>query len=287
VVAAYVGMVRRYSPVVDEDRTRREVLDKQAATGTAPPRRVVRGLHVSTLDAAPFATWDVRVAGTTPDRTVLYLHGGGYTSDIDPWHWRYVAKLARGLGVRVVLPSYPLAPTHTWRDALPSLADLFDRLAVESPAGVGIMGDSAGGGLALSVAQRIAGGPGPQPIRLVLISPWVELSGETPGTELAAAADPWLSLTKLRLYGRWWAGGEDVRRPEGSPLYGNLAGLPPALVYCGTRDILCPQVRELDERARIAGAEWTYVEGPGLIHVYPLLPIPEAKQAWRELVAFW
>ena len=117
-----------------------------------------------------------------------------------------------------MLPDYPLTPTHTWRDTLPPLVDLFEQLAVESPQGVVLMGDSAGGGLAVGVAQLVARRPGPQPTHLVAFAPWVDLTGETPGTEEAAADDPWLTLSKLRLYGTWWGAG-DPPAAQASPLH--------------------------------------------------------------------
>jgi monoterpene epsilon-lactone hydrolase len=167
-----IGRVRRSSDVVDPEQTRREILDGRRPDASVPPARAVRG----------FPVWSLAVAGTTPGRTVLYLHGGGYVGGVDRFHWLYVTRLARRLGVRVVLPAYPLAPEHTWRDALPPLVDLVEQVAIASPQGVVLMGDSAGGGLALALAQQVARRPGPQPTSLVLVSPWLDLTGGTPGT---------------------------------------------------------------------------------------------------------
>jgi acetyl esterase/lipase len=119
----------------------------------------------------------------------------------------------------------------------------------------------------------------------VTFAPWVELAGTTPGTAQAAKADPWLSLSRLALYGSWWSAGDPLA-PEASPLGGELSGLPPLLVLCGTRDLLLPQSRALVDGARRAGTPATYVEEPGLLHVYPLLPIPEAEPAFEQVVAF-
>src|SRR4051794_6108470 len=223
--------------------------------------------------------------GAAPQRTVLYLHGGGFVSGLDRFHWRYAARLALNLGVRVVLPDYPLTPTYTWRDSLPALTGLFERLAVESPHGVVLMGDSAGGGLAVALAQQVGMRSGPQPTHLVTFAPWVDLTGDTPGTEEAARQDPWLTLSKLKLYGSWWGAG-DPRAPEGSPLFGDMSRLPRTLVLCGTRDLLAPQSRALVSRAHEAGVPVSYVEEPGLLHVYPLLPIPEARRAFTQVADF-
>ncbi len=285
-LARVIPVVRRSSEVVDPEATRREVLGSRARTSPEPPARSVRGCEVARLDGYDFPVFDLRPAGGPATRTVLYLHGGGYVADVDRFHWRYVATLARTLGVRVVLPAYPLAPEHTWRDVHPPLLDLAEQVAIASPQGMMLMGDSAGGGLALALAQQLADRPGPQPTGLVLLSPWVDLTSSTPGTREASARDPWLRFTKLSLYASWWTGADDAARPEVSPLFGDLSRLPRTLVLCGTRDTLWPQVAELVRRAADAGAQVTYVEEPGLLHVYPLLPVPEGKRALGEVVAW-
>jgi monoterpene epsilon-lactone hydrolase len=296
VLTHVIPRIRDSSEVVDAEEVRRAVLARQARRGAVrPPRsggRLLRGCSVGALDGHPFPVFDLRPPGPVgdppgrPARTVLYLHGGALVGDVDVFHWRLTSGLARASGARVVLPAYPLAPTHTWRDSHPALLRLFEQVAIESPQGVTLMGDSAGGGLALAVAQQAAALPGPQPTGLALVSPWVDLAGDTPGTEEQRAHDPWLRLTKLRLYGGWWAGDDDVHRPEVSPLHGDMRRLPPTVVQCGTRDLLLPQVRALAGRLRTAGVETTYREEPGLLHAYPVLPVPEAGPARRELAAF-
>ena len=262
------------------------MLGRQAHATSLPPRRLLRGCSVTERQGIGFPVHELSPVGHDPERTVLYLHGGGFVSGADRAHWRFVAGLVRDTGARLVLPSYPLTPLHTWRDTHAPLIDLFEQLAIESPGGAAIAGDSAGGGLALALAQQLARRPGPQPTRLVLVSPWVDLTGTTPGTEGAASDDPWLTLSKLRLYGRWWAGEDDPARPEVSPLNGTYVGLPGTLVLCGTRDLLAPQVREAVRRAETAGVRVTYREEPGLLHVYPLLPVREARSARAEIAAF-
>lgn len=286
VLASAIPLVRRSSEVTDPGQLRAEKLAEQAAAVTTPPSRPLRGLDVATLDGYGFPAYDLQVAGSRPTRTVVYLHGGGYVSHADAAHWRYVARLARRFDLRVVFPVYPLAPEHTWRDSHDAMLRLFEQVAIESPEGVVLAGDSAGGGYALALAQQIALRPGPQPTHLVLISPWVDLTDSTPGTAQAAARDPWLKLSRLRICGQWWAGEDDVHRPEVSPLNGDLSRLPKALMWCGTRDLLQPQCRLLADRAAQQGWDLRYVEEPGLIHVYPILPVPEARRAFAELTDF-
>jgi len=285
VLVQVIPRLRHASEVDDAERVRRDLLAAQRQADPSPPRRVAAALDVRRVERSGLPCFEVTARGANPGRTVVYLHGGGYVAGLDRQHWHYAARLVRGLGVRVVLPDYPLAPAHTWRDSLAPVADLVERAGDTSPSGVVLMGDSAGGGLAVAVAQELVRRGGSPLTHLVLFSPFVDVTGDTPGTEQMRQADPWLKLTKVRLYGGWWSGG-DPTDPHASPLLGDLAGLPPLLVLCGTRDLLLPQVRELVHRVRAAGGEVDYVEAPGLLHVYPLLPVPEARAAWRRVRAF-
>ena len=233
-----------------------------------------------------FPSYTLTRRGSTPSRTVVYLHGGGFVGPIDPFQVRYAARLASALDARVVMPDYPLTPEHTWRDCHEPIVDLVERLAGSGP--VALIGDSAGGGLALAVALTLRVRGGPQPSRLLLISPWVDLTISTPETYEVTETDPWLFIGKMKAYAEWWAGSPDeLGRPEVSPGLGDLAGLPPALMFFGTRDTLAPGGRLLTRRAQEAGWSLTSVEEPGLIHVYPILPwVPEAGRAWRRTLEF-
>ena len=244
--------------------------------------RFGRRFELGTEDAGGYPAYVLTPRGRTPRRTIVHVHGGGFVAPMDPFHVRYAARLAERLDARVVLPTYPLAPEHTWRDSFDPLTDLVERWAKE-PAGAVLSGDSAGGGLALALALALRDRGGAQPTQMLLLAPWVDLTTSTPETEEVTVADPWLFLGKLRAYAEWWAGSaDDLARPEVSPALGDLRGLPPALMFCGTRDTLVPGCRLLARRWDL-----TYVEEPGLLHVYPILPfIPEARDAWRRTAEF-
>lgn len=256
---------------------------------TLPTRLVPRFAHrfsVVTEELAGFPVHVITPRHLDPARTVLHLHGGGYMAPTDPIHVRYLTRLALALRARIVLPDYPLAPEHTWADSFEPLTGLAARWAGHSR--LTLYGDSAGGGYALALAQALRDRGGPQPSELVLLSPWVDLTTSTPDTPAYDAVDPWLFLGKVRAYAGWWAGSpEDLGRPEVSPGLADLDGLPRALMFCGTRDLLLPGCRLLAERAQVSDWDLTYVEEPDLLHVYPLLPmVPEARRAWRTTREF-
>lgn len=285
-LARAVPKIRRSSEVEDPEAVRRERLAAQAKADTTPPHRIVHGCDVDTVEGYGFPVHVLRTKGSSPQRSVLYLHGGGYVEHADRVHWKLVVTLAERLDARIVFPVYPLAPAHSWRDSHEQMLALFEQVAIESPHGVVLAGDSAGGGYALAVAEHLSRRTGPQPTHVVLISPWVDLTNAAPDTTAAAARDPWLKLSRLRLNAQWWAAGDKETRPELSPLYGDLTRLPPGLMFCGTLDTLHPQCRQLAERAEEQGWDLTYVEEPDLLHVYPLLPIPEAKRALATTLEF-
>ena len=289
ILAVGVPILRKSTELDDEDRERSRIERWHAEMPRELPTNAVirfdKRFEVATSDIG-FPVHAVRKRGARPTRTVLYLHGGGFVAPIDPFHVRYAARLAAELDAEVLLPDYPLAPEHTWKDSHDALVELAESLLAERP--TVIAGDSAGGGIAVAVAQTLRDRGGAQPTHLLLHAPWVDLTTSTPATRWYAKRDPWLRITKLEAYARWWAGSEDdLARPEVSPALADLAGLPPALLFCGTRDLLLPGCRLLARRAEEAGWHLTFVEEPGLIHVYPLLSvIPEARAAWRTTLEF-
>ena len=275
---------------VDVERARIErwhrTLDRTLPTRLVP--RFDRRFAVEVEDAGGFPTYVILPQGAGPYPGLVLIHGGAFMAPLDPFHVRFAARLSTSLRARIVMPDYPLAPEHTWRDSFGQVTDLTERWCKE-PGGTVLYGDSAGGGYARAVAIALRDRGGAQPTRMLLHSPWVDLSTSTvEETAEAAAIDPWLFLGKLRAYAEWWAGSpEDLDRPEVSPALADLADLPPTLMFCGTRDLLVPGCRLLARRAVEAGWPLTYVEVPDLIHVYPLLPfIPEAGKAWRQTLGF-
>ena len=282
-----------------EPEERARVVDWHATLDRTFPTRAVPGFHrrFSLVreelgdPGASFPAYVVTPRGKTPQRTLFYLHGGGYMAPIDQFQVRYITRLAtaldHGRGARVVMPDYPLAPEHTWRDSHDAVVELAARWANE-PGGITLVGDSSGGGLALAVAIALRDRGRAQATHLVLHAPWADLTTSTPETDSFDEVDPWLFIGKLRAYALWWAGSpEDLGRPEVSPALGDLSGLPPGLMFCGTRDLLLPGCRLLARRAAEAGWPLVYVEQPDLIHAYPVLPfLPEARTAFRETVRF-
>ena len=295
-VSRLIGVVRPNPPLDDLDAVRSDLVEQNRQAHEGPSRRVRRGRaeRIDHQHGFPVVSlWRPGPSGEAPDRAFFYLHGGAYVRPSDRRHWRFATRIADRIGARAVLPLYPLAPGSTVDDSFSAMADLFEEVAAECPGGVVLAGDSAGGGYALALAlelrDRARAGEGAQPEALVLVAPWVDLTGTTPGTREAAERDPWLSYPHLSVYASFWAGTDDpdvLAGPRLSPLHGDLSDLPRAQMFCGTRDLLQPACDALFDRADEADWELEYVVAPGLLHVYPILPVPEARAAVDAIVEF-
>ncbi|MFW3171445.1 alpha/beta hydrolase fold domain-containing protein [Geodermatophilus sp. CPCC 206100] len=265
----------------------RGVRDRQVRPVPYGPPRGLRGVQIE-VDVRHDTGWPVyRVLprSRTATRAAVYVHGGAWVNQIHPLHWRLVAGLAARSGTAITVPIYPLAPVGTAATVVPPVADLLAALVDRHGAGqVAVLGDSAGGQIALSAVQLLRDRGVPPLHRTVLVSPALDLTLANPEIDLVEPQDPWLARPGTRAAIELWRGDLPVKDPMVSPLFGELAGLGPLTVFSGTRDITSPDTRLLVGRARAAGVPVDHHEEPGLVHVHPLLPVPEGRRA-RRLMA--
>lgn len=219
---------------------------------------------------------------------LLYLHGGGYVMDIAPVHWNTVARLCDMLGASATVPVYPLAPKHKAAEILAAMRGLYGELAAQYGArNITVMGDSAGGGMSLALAQMVKADGGPLPGSLVLYSPWLDATACAPGQREIEQRDRMLAVSGLEACGQHYRGDLKVDDPRVSPLFGPLDGLPPMLIFSGTSDILLVDGQRLAKRLEEGGStSHSYREYDGMFHVWMLLPIPEGLRALGETAEF-
>ena len=216
---------------------------------------------------------------TKSEHTVLYIHGGAYTGEILPFHLNFCAHLAERLNAFVLVPIYPLAPNHIWKETYALLTSLYKEMLSEIKTDITIMGDSAGGGLAIAFCQYLKTIDLPQPNHLIGLSPWVDICMEDTDYEPYRPLDPMLDVAGLRTIGKAWAGNLDLRDPKVSPMFGDNHGLPKTLLITGKREVLYPDIRKFYEKMRSDGCDVELLVGEGMNHVYPIYGLPESKEA--------
>lgn len=260
---------------------------RHVSTPAPVPERLAREFRIS-----EDAWGDLRfhtVAPHNPTRAlrILYFHGGAYVNEVVSAHWNIIAALVRSTGATVDVPHYPLAPQHTWADAFPLLKQFaLARLTIAAGSHVAFVGDSAGAGLALALAQVMRDEGHPLPRQLVLLSPFLDVGVNDPQQLESAKRDRMLAAPGLRWAGRQWAGELPVDDPRISPIYGDLTGLPPVAVFTGTSDLLNTDAHRLREKAAQANHPLAFVEYPDMFHVWMGAPIPEARAALDEVAQF-
>ncbi|HUI27356.1 MAG TPA: alpha/beta hydrolase [Candidatus Kryptonia bacterium] len=235
------------------------------------------------------AAW-ISAPSAQRDRTILYLHGGGYVIGSINTHKELASRLSRAAAARVLVIDYRLAPEHPHPAAVDDAVAAYRWLLANgaNPARLVVAGDSAGGGLTVAtlVALREAGLP--SPAAGVCLSPWVDLEGLGDSMTTKSAADPMVQRDGLIKMAAAYLAGKDPRTPLAAPLYANLGGLPPLLIQVGTAETLLDDATRLAERARKAGVTVTLEPWEDMIHVWqafaPLLP--EGQQAIERIGEF-
>lgn len=215
---------------------------------------------------------------------VLYLHGGAFVRPITHYHWQFLQYLVETTGCTATVLLYPLAPEDGGEAALRYVLKVYGRLmeTVGAEAMV-LMGDSAGGNLALASTLALRDARVASPEQVILIAPWADLSVSHPDITKIAPHDPMLAVRGLQEAGRLYAGDLSLNHPYISPLHADLYGLPPLTIYAGTHDILYPDIRALAEKARLHGNNVELIVGPDMIHVWPILPFKEGREARRNI----
>jgi len=231
--------------------------------GTTVARTVMNGVRTEVVAAG----------GTRPERTVIHFHGGGYCVGSAHLSRAWAARLSARAACRVVVPEYRLAPAHAHPAALDDARGVMDAVLGEAGArSVVVSGDSAGGGIALSLVLAARDAGGELPAGCILLSPWLDLGRNRWAVPELVRRDvvlspPWLDACAIR-----YAPPSSWADPSVSPLLAAHRGLPPLLIQAGSDELLAPDAEDLATSASLAGVDVTYTRWPRMWHNFALLP---------------
>lgn len=236
----------------------------------------------------PLAMESVR-AVESPRCAILHLHGGAFMMG-SPQSYRERAKrLSYHCQAEVFVPDYRLAPEHPYPAALDDALVAFQYVrALRRRVPVFVTGDSAGGGLGLSLLVRLRDAGAEMPSGAVFLSPWTDLTASGSSIEVNRRKDLWLTRAHLEQWARYYVANADPSGPELSPLFADLSGLPPLLLLAGEHEVLLDDALRVGEKAALAGTPARVLVGKGMQHDWPLtLPwLQESRLAWREIQGF-
>lgn len=288
------GAMRRFvKPVVARvPFTRRVMKFSQLGFDTVTLALPVHSdVHIAPADAGGVpGEWLIAGRQVIAGRVFLYFHGGGYFFGSPRSHRAVTWRLSRTCRAKVLALDYRQPPDWHYpaplEDAVHAYRDLLEH--GYKPENIILGGDSAGGNLTLVTLLRIRELGLPMPAAGVLISPWGDLTCAGESIRNNEAVEPLIPVNALRFISASYSGREDPADPLISPVFADLAGLPPLFIQVGSTEVLRSDAERLAERAREAGVPCQLQVWENMMHVFQALAgwVPEASLAVREIGAF-
>ena len=242
----------------------------------------------------PFQIKGMPAAWVKPDwphdkrRVILYCHGGGYTSGNLGYSRPLASKLSNVTGWETLCFEYRLAPEHPFPAAVDDARRAWDYLMYlgYGARDVVVAGDSAGGNLALVLCHQLKEAGRQLPGRLVLMSPWTDMTASGRSYTQRAELDPTITLDYVRAVREVYAGGQELASPLLSPLFGNFEGFPPTLIQVGSNEILFSDSLRLRERMQTANVHCRLEVFSDMWHVFQMFPVRKATLAMESIGNF-
>jgi epsilon-lactone hydrolase len=228
-------------------------------------------------------------AHASPARVILYLHGGAFFMGSPASYRNRAMRLSYRCNAEVFVPDYRLAPEHPYPAAFDDALAAWEfvkRLRPSTP--MFVAGDSAGGGLSLSLLARLRDLGAAMPEGAFLLSPWTDLSVSGASVEGNQGRDLWFTRRHLEIWAGYYAAGADRRSPSVSPVFADLSGLPRLLLLVGQDELLLDDALRVRDAAASAGTDVRVHLGKGMQHDWPLtLPwLDESRLAWSAMRSF-
>ncbi len=214
---------------------------------------------------------------------ILYLHGGGYTCGGLDYATGFGSMLAAQSGTRVFCVAYRLSPENPYPAALEDTLTAYRYLLDKgyAPHRISLCGESAGGGLCYSLCLKLKEEGLPLPGSIIAISPWTDLTASGPSYEENKEKDPSITIERLRFFAESYGG--DPKDPFVSPLFGELTGMPPSLVFVGGDEIMESDAQLMHKKLLDSGCKSTLVVRPERWHAYILYGLAEDSQDFEQI----
>lgn len=266
---------------LERERRGQDLLGKLAAP--------MLGMNLETFNLA-----GMPAAQVSPDRghdrrrAILYCHGGGYTSGNLGYSRPLSAKLSAVTGWEVLSFEYRLAPEHPFPAAAEDALKAWDHLMYlgYGARDITVAGDSAGGNMALVLCHQLKAAGRRLPARLILMSPWTDMTASGKSYEERADIDPMITLDYIKAVRGAYARDNDLTSPLLSPLLGDFTGFPPTLIQVGTNEVLYSDSVRLRDRMLSASVPCKLEVWQDMWHVFQMFPIKRANEAMESVGRF-
>ncbi len=203
-------------------------------------------------------------------KNIIYFHGGAYMAEAMEYHWDFLTDIVDATNTNIIFPDYPLSPKYNYKDVFSMIIPLYKRIIENiNPKDIILMGDSAGGGMALGLVEELGKENIDLPEKTILISPWLDINLTNSKIDEVEQYDKDLSKEKLLLAGiAYTAGDNEEENFWVNPINGPLDKLKNVIIFTGKYDILNPDVHLLKEKAEKAGTNVEIKEYDGAEHIW-------------------
>ncbi len=253
-------------------------------------QRLFPGTNIKIYKVDEINTAFINPAVDTRNKAILFLHGGGFVTGGIKTHLHLCITLANSLQTTVILPEYRLAPENPFPAALDDAEKIFLWMIKDGfkPENITLMGDSAGGGLALSLIQILQESSNNLPFAVVCLSPWADLTLSGDSIINNASAEIILRKDELADWADFYTIGSKKTNPLISPLFANYNGFPKILIQVGSDEMLLDDACRVHQNAEKAGTFSVLRVWDGMWHDWHLFGnlIPEARKAIAEIKEF-
>lgn len=253
-----------------------------------PPNNIRRSFKVifQNINGHSLVTYESKKKVT--DKHIIFLHGGAYIFKTFNAHWRLTKKIVRKTFIRMSHLDFPLAPEYNYRDTFKMIHQAYELIVKKYPEDDFIfMGDSAGGGLALAFTQKLIKEKHPKlPVKIILLSPWLDISLSNPEIKKQEDSDHILSLKMLKYAAMKYSNGDKQHQYLISPINGDLTKLPPAMVFFGTEELFCADCKKFKSIINSHDHNIIFREYQKMQHDWGIFPIPESRKLINEVCDF-
>lgn len=239
---------------------------------TKEPEQVIEECEIQTytyMERKVFTITPKNIDEAGNSKYIVYFHGGSYMAEATQNHWDFLEQLVKDTGYTVIMPDYPLTPKNTYKEVYAMVEPLYKEIIEKvGNANVIFMGDSAGGGLALGLYEKIAEENVGLPIKTILISPWLDVRLQNENIQAVEKNDTVLNKEALRIAGIAYAGADGIDSYLVNPIEGDLSTLKNIKIWIGTYDILEPDCQLLQEKAQEVGGDVEIKEYEQAKHIW-------------------
>ena len=217
------------------------------------------------------------------EATIIYLHGGAYIGGITRRHLNVIYKFLNDTRMKIVLPDYPLAPKYTFDNVFDFLEKLCEEYKNEK--NIIFMGDSAGGALALALSQKLGIENKKQPKKIILISPWLDITLKNEKIPEIEKMDKVLNTTVLKFAADKYCGEVDQENYLVSPINGPIDKINNIVIFTGTADILNPDAHILKEKfEQVENIKFKFFEKENAVHNWIFEDLENSREDYEKIV---